>query len=103
MSPNTFTITPDHLKLLANSYWVWEDCEYGAPAMYCKKPFGNGDVDGDVAAILGWIDVQPQRSRTLVQELVTVLEIACQLGHFTPGTYRNQETYGHDWVLLLGE
>ncbi len=49
-----FIITEDHVKLLGNAYIRWEDCEYGAPAMDFKRPYGNSDVEIDVANILGW-------------------------------------------------
>lgn len=48
------TITPDHIKLLRRSYVGWNDCEYGAPEIDCKRPYGNSDVAGDIAEILGW-------------------------------------------------
>lgn len=33
-----FVVTEDHLKLLAQMYVRWEDCEFGAPAIDCKRP-----------------------------------------------------------------
>lgn len=47
-------ITKDHVKLAKRMYVRWEDCEYGAPSIDCKRPYGNSDVEGDVAEILGW-------------------------------------------------
>jgi hypothetical protein len=34
-------------------YITWDDCEFGAPACDCKRPYGNSDVYGDMAEILG--------------------------------------------------
>lgn len=48
-----FVLTEDHLKLLAKSYWQWQDCETGAPEMDPKRPYGNSDVAGDIREILG--------------------------------------------------
>lgn len=48
-----FELKAEHLKLLKQSCWRWEDCEYGAPAMDCKRPFGNSSVIPDVMEILG--------------------------------------------------
>jgi hypothetical protein len=44
--------TADHITLIRNAYWRWEDCEHGAPAIDCKRPFGNSDVAGDLAELL---------------------------------------------------
>lgn len=47
-------ITNEHLKLLERANWEFNDCEYGAPAIDYKRPYGNGDVEDDIATILGW-------------------------------------------------
>lgn len=46
-------VTENHIKLLKELYIGWEDCEFGAPCVDCKRPFGNSDVYGDMAEILG--------------------------------------------------
>ena len=43
-----FTVTEEHLKLLRRAYVDWEDCEFGAPAIDCKRPYGNSDVIADI-------------------------------------------------------
>ena len=82
-----FIITKEHIKLLRKSYWRFEDCEYGAPAMDCKRPYGNSDVAGDIGEILGWdIEVCPHcgevigddyddRAMNIHQELVEVIKL----------------------------
>ncbi len=47
------TITEDHMKLLNRMYVGWEEGEFGAPAVDCKRPYGNSYVYGDIAEILG--------------------------------------------------
>lgn len=47
-------IKPEHIKLLVRANWQFIDCEYGAPAIDCKRPYGNSDVEEDIANILGW-------------------------------------------------
>jgi len=46
------------LRTLADAFYselIFEDgCEYGTPGLDCKRPFGNGDVEGDILDILGW-------------------------------------------------
>ena len=52
-----FTVTEDHLKLLrhlCDGGLYWDPGEgYGAPYFGPKKPYGNSDVPGDVARIVG--------------------------------------------------
>ena len=52
MKRKTFEIKDEHIKLLRNAYIGWDDCEFGAPAIDCKRPYGNSDVYGDIARIL---------------------------------------------------
>lgn len=48
-----FELTEDHLLLLERAEFYWEDAEYGAPAIHPKRPYGNSNVLGDIAEILG--------------------------------------------------
>lgn len=50
--------TADHLTLLAASEWDWNDCEFGAVSMDPKRPYGNSDVDTDLAELLPHLDQQ---------------------------------------------
>lgn len=47
-----FEIKPEHLKLLQRAYVDWEDCEFGAPSIDCKRPYGNSSVVEDVFEII---------------------------------------------------
>lgn len=51
---NLIKITKDHLKLLKKAYWDHNEMEYGAPWINPKRPYGNSDVEEDIAEILGW-------------------------------------------------
>ena len=109
-----FTVTEDHLKLLRRAYVSWDDCEFGAPAIDCKRPYGNSDVIGDIAEILGTpgsgeIDDEPgdipaedeARFTRLHGETATVLQIAIDTGEFRAGRYA-REMYEH-WRRVGGE
>lgn len=48
-----FLVTYDHIQLLLNSYVYWDDCEFGAPGIDPKRPFGNSDVEKDYEDITG--------------------------------------------------
>lgn len=78
----------------------WEDCEYGAPGIDCKRPYGNSDVEYDIAEILKWeIDEdgltkkQCEEAYTIHCETLTALQIALAIGKFETGIYLNYEKY----------
>jgi hypothetical protein len=101
-----FIVTDDHLKLLAAMYVGWDDCEFGAPAIDCKRPYGNSSVVLDMCEILG-VSVDDddgptreddERMTALHREMQTVLQIlvgnlAIQTGRYTA------ERYGSRWTL----
>lgn len=101
----TFTLTEDHLRLLRRMYVGWDDCEYGAPAIDCKRPYGNSDVDQDICEILGWafdVDDGPTReqqdhARSLHEEMQAVLQILVNGAQLPTGEYVRSATYAADW------
>jgi hypothetical protein len=102
-----FTVTDEHLKLLRRAYVGWDDCEFGAPAIDCKRPYGNSDVVGDMAEILGVqgdeygevSDADAERLTRLHRETQTVLRIALTTGEFRAGRYVRSDKYSSDWKL----
>lgn len=48
-----FFVKPDHLKLMKASNVRWEDCEFGAASIDCKRPYGNSSVYEDIGELLG--------------------------------------------------
>ena len=102
-----FELTEEHLTLLARAYVRWEDCETGAPAIDCKRPYGNSDVAGDVAEILGWpideqdglTDEQRDRALEIHSETLTALQIILTARDFRPGVYVKRDRYdARSWV-----
>lgn len=102
MSTNeTFTVTEQHLKLLRHAYVRWEDCAFGAPAIDCKRPYGNSYVIGDIREILHrdatvgldedelarWEKANREHLVRLHRETETVLQIALDTGEFRAGEY----------------
>lgn len=94
-----FELTEDHLKLLKNAYVDWDGCEYGAPAIDCKRPYGNSSVGQDIAEILGWeydelydSDVLNEAS-IIHNETQTALQIILTTQSFETGTYRKMNEY----------
>lgn len=79
----TFEIKKEHMMLLKNMYVEWDSCEFGAPAVDPKRPYGNSNVYGDIGEILGiepdengeFTDEQYDYMLKLHKELETVLQI----------------------------
>lgn len=104
-----FTVTDEHLKLLRRANVRWEDCEFGAPAIDCKRPYGNSDVVGDIIEILGWPfagedqtddNAFTTKARAIHAETETVLQIALSVGYFKAGMYIADD-YRDNWRLAV--
>src|SRR3990167_6129457 len=96
----TFELKPEHLKLLQRAYIRWEDYEFGAPAINCKRPYGNSYVYGDIADILdikpddadafgapALSEAQESAMRQLHSETTDALQIILTTQSFEPGVY----------------
>jgi hypothetical protein len=105
-----FTITEEHLKLARRMCVGWDGGEFGAPAIDCKRPYGNSDAYGDIAEILGmtapdreedeeWRDEEMKRMDAIHKEMATVLQIGLRTGKFDVGTYEC-EKYSADWKAV---
>jgi len=106
-SVTDFTVTEEHLKLLRRAQVDWNDCEFGAPAIDGKRPYGQYSyVIADMAEILGipdeqWSDSEgeplPDAEEAFMKlhaETGIVLQIALTTGEFRAGRYL-REGYGH--------
>lgn len=91
----SFIIKQDHLTLLKRTCWGWDSCEFGAPAIDCKRPYGNYSVLEDMAEILP--GKTEDELMTLHEELMSVLQIICVTQSFELGEYQKQDDYGFDW------
>jgi hypothetical protein len=98
-----FVLTPKHIKLLRAAYVEFDDsCEYGAPAVNPKRPYGNSDVESDIHEILtgkrnnDLSDTKMREYRKLHEETATALQIILATGTFSTGTYE-VEGYGVNW------
>lgn len=100
---NFFKVTEEHIKLLQSMYVSWFDCEYGAPCINPKRPYGNSFVEGDIAKILGWLDNNDdeddfpeelyEKCATIHSEMETVLQILVSNLSIQPGTYTKTRLY----------
>jgi len=107
-----FTVTEDHLKLIQQMWVGWQDCEFGAPEIDPKRPYGNGDVCNDVARILGYDarlmnedDSQYDEElydklEAIHKETETALQICLSTQSFVPGNYEQERYSGNEWELV---
>lgn len=102
-----FTLTEQHLALLRRAYVGWDDCEFGAPAIDCKRPYGNSSVVLDIAEILGvptddeaddyGLNQETEdRLTALHKETQTALQVILSTGKFEVGNYESYD-YGGSW------
>lgn len=96
----SFYVTTDHFKLLSHMYVGWDDGEYGAPAIDCKRPYGNSRVAQDIYDMLGWpydrdegVSNRDPRARKIHMEMQTVLQIVLCTGSFETGRYEKTCEY----------
>lgn len=103
-----FELKEEHLKLLENAEVRWEDCEFGAPAIDCKRPYGNSSAEYDICEILGIEEDKSNEDSPYSQEDLdyankmhveteTALAIILQTRSFTLGTY---EMACYKWELI---
>jgi len=99
---NRFTLTEDHVKLLTAAEVGWQDCEYGAPEIDPKRPYGNSSVELDIAEALGWEwdkrDDLPtelrERAWKIHKGTEEALQIILSTHSFEPGVYERERGYG---------
>lgn len=107
-----FELKEEHIKLLQRAYISWQNCEYGAPEINPKRPYGNSDVETDIAEILEWpveiveiddeggmIIDQREAAFEIHEETLMALQIILQTRSFVPGIYVNKEKYNPKWQL----
>jgi len=101
MGPKSYIhINSEHLKLLGRMVVCWEDCEYEAPTIDCKRPYGNSDVESDILEIIGakfleeWTEQQREHARKLHKEMELVLQVVIR---FNSADLRAYERKDFNW------
>jgi hypothetical protein len=109
----TFDLTDEHVTLLRHAYVNWDDCEFGAPAINCKRPYGTSDALTDIAKLLhpefssmregaqaDWLEDNADRLCSLHEQTQTALQIFLITGRMLPGRYVRSSPYDQrDWRL----
>lgn len=99
-----FELKEEHIKLLRATNVSWDNCEFGAPCIDPKRPYGNSSVVHDIAEILD-LDVSTDEAyyeheeycKQLHKETQTALQIVLSTGSFEPGIYTCRK-YSYNWV-----
>lgn len=107
-----FRLKKEHLKLLKNiRIYHHKFGEHGGLAVDSKRPFGNCDMVGDMAGILGVMPVETddneihwpkgtrKRMEELYAELATALQVIAKTNSCEPGDYAADE-YVNDWEVV---
>lgn len=111
-----FTVTEEHIKLLRRACIIWWPQfrsvagDIGAPAIDCKRPYGNSCVEADVHEILTGVsccsvdlsELPPDTLKHYQQlhlDTETALQIVLATGSFTPGIYEANQNH-QDWTQV---
>ena len=109
-----FELKEEHIKLLRSVFIRWEDCEFGAPAIDCKRPYGNSAVYEDIGDILNIVPEDHDNARyhvfsekqkeimdKLHGETETALQIILSLGTFEIGVYESPDYHSTTWRKVI--
>lgn len=106
-----FEVLPSHLALCKGMYWSWQDCEFGAPEVNPKRPYGNSGfatILAEIAVLIGmevFKDADDEVCLTKEQkalcyrrhlEMEHWFQILSRFGEIPSGKYWRKETY-HKW------
>lgn len=105
----TVELKEEHIKILQEVGWFWDDMEHGGISMDSKRPFGfSGSIEGDIAEIIGYVPMYPKEGldadeeeamNTLYRETFDALMIILLTRSFETGLYEyNQE--GRQWEKI---
>jgi len=106
-----FTVTEQHLKLLKKMNVGWDNCEFGAPCINPKRPYGNSSVLVNMADILEMdlfkdeygekyiTENQENELTCLHRDMETVLQIVLATETFEAGDYHASD-YSRNWTRV---
>jgi len=104
MSYAHFEVKEHHIRLLKKASLRWEDGEFGAPAIDCKRPYGDSCVYESMAEILN-IEYDAEQGLSYAQqdylyithlETLKALAIFLSTGVMEAGHYKI-EKFGERW------
>ena len=104
MGIKIFEVKDVHIKLLSKAYVDWNNCEFGAPSIDPKRPYGSSFVWPDLAEALelrpgysgDWSDEDYKKMTKVHEETGTALQIFLKTGKMETGVYEAEE-YSTKW------
>ena len=94
-------------------YVEWDNCEFGAPGIDPKRPYGNSDVIDDMARIIKlpkkgnydyeeecWNKKASDKLKDLHRQMQVALQIILSCQSFKPGLYKRKDNYSKDWKFV---
>lgn len=104
-----FELKQVHLDLLKEAWVSWDSCEFGAPEIDCKRPYGNSDVYDDIAEIIHlnkkdnwnyneeeWTDEATDYMLDLHKQTQIALQIVLHTQSFKLGKYIKKD---YKWIF----
>ena len=108
-----FELKQSHLDLLKETSIGWDDCEFGAPNIDPKRPYGNPDVENDMAEIIkmpkkgnwdrseeNWNDQAQEKLNDLHKETQIALQIVLHCQTFELGKYQLTDDGWQKWMKM---
>ena len=111
MRSQVFNLTEGHVRLLRRAYIssFVSDSGHAHIGLSQKRPFGNSDIESDIAEILGEVpegstdecglseEMRVRMMRVLITEVPIALQVVLSSGSFEPGEYE-RSGFGGEWV-----
>lgn len=109
-----FEIKEEHMRLLKRLNVQWQDCEFGAPEIDPKRPYGNSDVVQDIKEIIHKDGELPKNTCKHCEEdnvvypftdeqytqfhkdMEKVLQIIFVTGTVSKGIYKQEDEYDYE-------
>lgn len=112
---DTFELKQVHLDLLKEANIGWDNCEFGAPCIDPKRPYGNSNVFDDIASAIklkkkgnfdykeeDWKEEAMDFMDDLHRQTQIALEIILHCQSFKLGIYKKKDRYSDEWGFFRG-
>jgi hypothetical protein len=107
MGIKIFELKDVHIKLLSKAHVDWNNCEFGAPTIDPKRPYGSSFVWPDLAESLGlrpdydgdWSGENFSAMMEIHKETQIALQIFLKTGKMETGVYEADE-YSYNWKKI---
>lgn len=108
-----FELKQIHLDLLKETSIDWDSCEFGAPCINCKRPYGDSDCENNIAEIIKlkktgnwdkneemWNEKATDQIKDIHKETQIALQIVLHCQTFELGKYKLLESGWQKWEKM---